>query len=110
MHFLGRRERSNIASGHLECQQTWFAKLSTMAEILGAVAGSVSLLSEGIKVTESLIEFYQHWKNQDAEQAGIVRQCRSIQGTFTALESSLIKRHFGADEQDLKESIDDRVK
>ena len=74
--------------------------------IAGSVAGVVSL---GIQVTQSLIEFYKSYRYQDSELAGIIRKLESLAETLQHLENALSGRTFQVDERSLVKSIEKSI-
>ena len=74
--------------------------------IAGSVAGVVSL---GIQVTQSLIEFYKSYRYQDSELAGIIRKLESLAETLQHLENALSGRTFQVDERSLIKSIEKSI-
>ena len=68
-----------------------------------SVAGVVTL---GIQVTQSLIDFYKSYRHQDSELAGIIGRLESLAETLHYLEKALSSRTFQADERSLVESIE----
>ena len=71
--------------------------------ITASVAGVVSL---GIQVTQSLIDFYKSYRYQDSELAGITGRLESLAKTLQQLEKVLSSRTFQADERSLVKSIE----
>ena len=74
--------------------------------IAGSVAGVVSL---GIQVTQSLIDFYKSYRYQDSELAGITGKLESLVETLQHLENALPGRTFQADELSLVKSIEKSI-
>ena len=80
-----------------------------MAEI--AVPASVAgLISLGIQVTQSLVEFYTSYKHQDSEIAGMTERLESLLSIFQSLEKALSNRKFQVDEQSLIQNIESSIK
>ena len=79
-----------------------------MAEI--AVPASVAgLISLGIKVTQSLVEFYTLYKHQDSEINGMTERLESLLSIFQSLEKALSNRKFQVDEQCLIHNIESSI-
>lgn len=71
-----------------------------------SVAASVAgLTSLGIQVTQSLVDFYTKYKNQDCELAKIIERLESLVETFRHLENALSRNGIPADDQKLVKSI-----
>ena len=75
--------------------------------IAGSVAGLISL---GIQVTQSLVEFYSSYKHQDSEIAGIIERLESLLSVLQILDEALSNRKFQADEQSLIGNIETSIK
>lgn len=71
--------------------------------IAAAVAG---LLSLGIQVTQSLIDFYSTFKHQKTDIAHTVKKLESLASVLVILQNHLTDRTFLADEQDLRKNIE----
>ena len=74
--------------------------------VAGSVAGVVSL---GIQVTQSLVDFYKSYKHRDSELAGIIEKLESLAETFQSLQKALSSRTFQADERGLVKSIETSI-
>ncbi len=80
-----------------------------MAEI--AIPASVAgLISLGIQVTQSLVEFYTLYKHQDLEIAGMTEKLENLLSIFQSLEKALSNRKFQVDEQSLIDNIESSIK
>ena len=76
-----------------------------------SIAGSVvGLLSLGIQVTKSLINFYTSYKHQDSEIAGMAERLERLLTILQSLEKILSNRKFQVDEQNLIDSIETSIK
>lgn len=73
---------------------------------VGSVAGVVSL---GIQVTQSLIDFYKAYRYQDSELAAIIKRLENLTETLQPLEKALSGRTFQADERSLVKSIEKSI-
>ncbi len=71
--------------------------------IVESVAGVISL---GIQVTQSLIDFYKFQRYQNFELAGIIKRLENLTETLQSLEKALSGRTFQADERSLIKSIE----
>ena len=76
-----------------------------------SVAGSVvGLISLGIQVTQSLVNFYNAYENRDSELVHMIERLDSLLDIFQCLKKTLSDRHFQADERSLIESIETSIK
>ena len=80
-----------------------------MADPLSIAASVAGLVSLGIQVTQSLIDFYKSYRHQDSELAGIIGKLESLAETLLHLEKALSSRTFQADEQSLVKSIEKSI-
>ncbi|KAJ5087891.1 hypothetical protein N7456_011507 [Penicillium angulare] len=63
-----------------------------MADPLSIASGAAGLLSLGIQVTQSLVDFYCAYKDQDSDLAKITRNLESLLNLFQSLEKALEDR------------------
>ena len=76
-----------------------------------SVAASVTgLVSLGIQVTQSLVDFYNAYKNRDSDLVHMIERLDSLLDIFQCLKQALSDRHFQADERSLIESIETSIK
>ena len=76
-----------------------------------SVAGSVvGLITLGIQVTRSLIDFYTSYKHQDSEIAGMAERLERLLIILQSLEKVLSNRKFQVDEKSLIDSIETSIK
>ena len=68
--------------------------------IVGSVAGLISL---GIQVTQSLVDFYTSYEHQHSELAGTIEKLDSLLTILESLEKTLSTRKFQVDERSLLE-------
>ena len=83
--------------------------LSPMADplsIVGSVAGVVSL---GIQVTQSLVDFYYSYRHRNSELTGITERLEGLAEAFQSLRKALSSRTFQADERSLVKSIETSI-
>ncbi|KIY01694.1 uncharacterized protein Z520_01832 [Fonsecaea multimorphosa CBS 102226] len=80
-----------------------------MTDPFSIVTGFAGLISLGIQVTESLVEFYAAYKDQDANVARTTARIESLLTLFRSLDAALKKRTFQPDEQDLIKNIESSV-
>lgn len=81
-----------------------------MGEVL-AITGSVAgLISLGIQVTQSLVEFYTSYKHRDSEIAGMTERLENLLSIFESLGIALSNRKFQVEEQNLMDNIESSIK
>lgn len=80
-----------------------------MPDPLSTASGVAGLLSLGIQVTGSLVEFYSTYKNQDTDVNRITEKLEDLLDTFRLLSAELQKRSFRHDEQDLVKNIESSI-
>lgn len=74
--------------------------------IAGSVVGVISL---GIQVTQSLVDFYNSYRHQESELGGIIERLEGLAETFQSLEKALSSRTFRADERSLFKGIETSI-
>jgi hypothetical protein len=75
------------------------------------VAVSVAgLLSLGIQVTQSLVDFYASYKDRDSNLTSTSQELESLLGILQHLGKVLASRRFEADERGLIERIENAIK
>ncbi|KAJ6027441.1 NACHT nucleoside triphosphatase [Penicillium canescens] len=77
-----------------------------MADPIAIASGIVGLLSLGIQVTQSLVDFYTAYKDQDTDVAKIAQNLDNLQGTFRSLDVAVRDRRSQADTQELFEEVE----
>jgi ankyrin repeat domain-containing protein 50 len=70
--------------------------------VAASVAGIISL---GIQVTQSLIDFYEAYKGQKSNIANTAKNLENLLCVLESLRRQLTNRKFEADEQGLLETI-----
>lgn len=76
-----------------------------------SVAGSVAgLISLGIQITQSLIDFYNAYEYRDSDLIHMIERLKSLLNIFQCLIKTLLKRDFQADERGLLENIETSIK
>ena len=80
-----------------------------MPDLLSIAASVASLISLGIQVTQSLIDFYKSYSYQISELAVIIERLESLAKNLRYLEKALSSRTFQANEQNLVESIEKSI-
>ena len=80
-----------------------------MADPLSIAASVAGLVSLGIQVTQSLIDFYKSYRHQNSELAGIIGRLESLAETLLHLQKALSSRTFQADERSLVKSIEKSI-
>jgi ankyrin repeat domain-containing protein 50 len=76
---------------------------------LSIAAGIAGLISLGIKVTESLVQFYASYKGQDINVARTTEKLEILLDTFQVLHAALQSRIFRSDEQSLIQNIESTI-
>jgi hypothetical protein len=74
-----------------------------------AVSGA-GLLSLGIQVTQSLVDFYASYKDRDSNLNNTVQELESLLDILQHLSKALATRKFEADERGLVERIENTIK
>lgn len=80
-----------------------------MTDPLSVAAGIAGLISLGIQVTESLVEFYTSYKDQDTEVSRTTRNLETLLGIFKSLSSALQSRTFRPDGSELVKNIENLI-
>ena len=81
-----------------------------MGEVLAITASVAGLISLGIQVTRSLVEFYTSYKHQDSEIIGMTERLENLLSIFESLEIALSNRKFQVEEQSLMDNIESSIK
>ena len=81
-----------------------------MTEPLSVAASVAGLISLGIQVTQSLVDFYNAYKNRVSDLVDTTERLESLLDIFQCLGKTLSDRRFQADEQNLISSIETSVK
>lgn len=77
-----------------------------MTDPLSVAAGVAGLITLGIQVTKSLVEFYTSYRGQDTDVARTTGNLESLLSTFRCLDDALQSRIFRPDEQGLIKNIE----
>lgn len=75
-----------------------------MADPFSIAGTATALISLGIQVTQSLVEFYKLYKSQDSALAGTVERLEWLSDIFQCLEKTLSARNVQTEEQSLIET------
>lgn len=81
-----------------------------MAEPLSVAASVAGLISLGIQVTQSLVDFYNAYKNRVSNLVDTIERLESLLDIFQCLRKTLSDRNFQADEQSLISTIETSIK
>ena len=81
--------------------------MSDPLSIAGSIAGLISL---GIQVTQSLVDFYTSYKHQDSELASTIEKLDSLLIILESLEKALSNRQFQEDERSMIKNIETSIK
>ncbi|CAI7603436.1 unnamed protein product [Penicillium pancosmium] len=79
-----------------------------MSDPLSIAAGVAGFLSFGIRVTQTLVDFYSDYKNQDADIATIIQNMKTLQNTLRSLGTAVQQRqsHNASAEDSLLQEVD----
>jgi ankyrin repeat domain-containing protein 50 len=80
-----------------------------MVDPFSVAAGTAGLIGLGIKVTESLVQFYASRKSQDMNIARTTEKLAILLDTFKTLHATLQSRIFQPAEQSLIQNIESAV-
>ncbi|KAJ5614689.1 hypothetical protein N7528_008343 [Penicillium herquei] len=80
-----------------------------MGDPLSIASGIAGLLSLGIQVTQSLVDFYTTYKHQDSDLAKVAQNLENLQNLFRALDAAVEERRTQTDARDLLREIDKAV-
>ena len=80
-----------------------------MGDPLSVTASIAGLVSLGIQVTQSLVQFYTAYKGQDTDLARTKENLESLLDTFRFLQDTLQNRTFRRDEHDLIKNIESSI-
>ena len=81
-----------------------------MSESLAIAASAAGLLSLGIQVVQSLVDFYTLYKHQDSALAETIEKLDSLLVILESLEKALSNRKFKVDERSLIKKIETSIK
>ena len=81
-----------------------------MTDPLCIAVSAAGLISLGIQVTQSLVEFYSSYKYQDSEIAVMMERLESLLRILQILDKTLSSRKFQANEQSLIGNIETSIK
>lgn len=76
-----------------------------MADPLSISSGIAGLLSLGIQVTQSLIDFYMAYKDQDTDLAKMTHNFGDLQGIFRSLKTAVQESRFGTYAQEILHEV-----
>ncbi|CAK7229957.1 hypothetical protein SEUCBS140593_007422 [Sporothrix eucalyptigena] len=75
-------------------------------DIAASIAGLVSL---GIQVTQSLVDYYTAYTGREADVAHTTKKLNRLAGMLESLRCHLVDRKFLPDEQDLLKTIESAI-
>ncbi len=81
-----------------------------MTDPLSVAGSAVGLISLGIRVTESLVDFYKSYKDLDSDIFGMTRKLECLLEIFYCLEKAISDRNFREDERGLIKNIETSIK
>jgi ankyrin repeat domain-containing protein 50 len=77
---------------------------------LGVAASAAGIISLGIQVTQSLVDYYTATKYQDSEVAHIVKEPEHLLGVLQALQNHLAARKFAGNANEvLRRTIESSI-
>jgi hypothetical protein len=77
-----------------------------MGDPLSITASVLTVISAGIAVTNSLVDFYTSYKHQDSKLRSTTEKLQDLLDIFESLRNSVSNRKFQLDEQSLVEKIE----
>lgn len=77
-----------------------------MADPLSIASGIAGLLSFSIQVTQTLVDFYSAYKDQDTNLARTSQNLESLHSTFRSLDIAIQDRRSRADAQDMFKEVE----
>jgi hypothetical protein len=80
-----------------------------MADPLAIASGIAGLLSLGVQVTQSLVNFYTAYKDQDTDLAKVTQDLDNLQNIFRALDVAVEERRSQADTRGLLREVEKAV-
>ena len=81
-----------------------------MADPLSVAAGVAGLVSLGVQVTQSLVDFYTPYRDQDSALAATIQKLESLSDIFQQLEKTLASRRYEAAERSLIKKVENAIK
>ena len=81
-----------------------------MLDPLSVAASVAGLISLGIQVSQSLVDFYNSYKDLDSDVEGTMKRLESLLDIFCYLDKTISNRKFQADERDLIKNIEASIK
>jgi hypothetical protein len=81
-----------------------------MSDPLSVASSVAGLLSLGIQVTNSLVDFYAAYKDQDSDLGSTTQELESLLDVLQHLSKVLTSREFEADERGLIEKIENAIR
>jgi ankyrin repeat domain-containing protein 50 len=86
-----------------------WTRFSAMADGLSVIASAAGIISLGIQVTQSLVDFYAAYKGRESTIAHTTKKLEHLLDVFESLQQHLAKRKFRADQQELSRTIESSV-
>lgn len=81
-----------------------------MTDPLSVTAGAAGLISLGIQVTQSLVNYYNSYRGQDSDIRGTTERLECLLDIFQDLEKTTADRKIQADERGLLKNIETSIK
>jgi len=81
-----------------------------MTDPLSVAGSAAGLISLGVQVTESLVDFYNAYKDLDSDLVVMTRKLECLLKIFYSLEKAIADRNFQEDERDLIRNIETSIR
>lgn len=81
-----------------------------MADPLSITGSAAGLITLGIQVTQSLVNFYNSYKDIDSDLVGIAQKLEVLLEVFSSLDKAISNRNFQEDERDLIKNIETSIR
>ena len=81
-----------------------------MADPLSIAGSAVGLISLGIKVTQSLVDFYKSYKDLNSDLIRTTQKLEGLLVIFCSLDETIADRNIQEDERDLIKNIETSIK
>ena len=110
-HFFYKLYKTRVISGPVpkadQLLETSKSRATfTMSDPLSVAASVAGLISLGITVSQSLVDFYNSYKDLDSDLTGTMKNLESLLDIFRCLEGMISNRKFQADERGLVKTIE----
>ena len=103
--YIYRTHRKKSSQRPLAIESTY--PMTDPLSVTGSAAGLISL---GIQVTQSLVDFYDSYKALDSDLFAITQKLECLLEIFCSLEKAISDRNFQEDERELIKNIETSIK